>query len=68
MHSRIVLSCCALITLGASAVAQKSNIVTVPAPPTSATSGSRYAVPESGYRFLPCWFALYFPAPCLKVL
>ena len=39
MNSRIVLSCCALITLGALAVAQKSNIVTVPAPRTSATSG-----------------------------
>ena len=39
MHSRIVLSCCALITLGALAAAQNSNIVTVPAPRTSATSG-----------------------------
>jgi len=39
MNSRIVLSGCALITLGALAVAQKSNIVTVPAPRTSATSG-----------------------------
>ena len=39
MNSRIALSCCALITLAALAVAQKSNIVTVPAPRTSATSG-----------------------------
>ena len=39
MHSRITLSCGALIMLGALAVAQKSNIVTVPAPPTSAASG-----------------------------
>ena len=39
MHSRFVLSCCALIALGALAVAQKSNIVAVPAPRTSATSG-----------------------------
>lgn len=39
MNSRILLSCYALIALGALAVAQKSNIVTVPAPLTSATSG-----------------------------
>ena len=39
MYSRIVLACCALITLGAWAIAQKSNVVTVPAPRTSATSG-----------------------------
>ena len=39
MHYRIVLSCCVLITLGALAAAQRSSIVTVPAPPTSATSG-----------------------------
>ena len=39
MHSRIVLSGCALIALGALAVAQKSNIVTVPALRTSANSG-----------------------------
>ncbi|HTS71933.1 MAG TPA: cytochrome c [Terriglobia bacterium] len=39
MLSRIILSCCALIMLGAWAIAQKSDIVTVPAPRTSATSG-----------------------------
>jgi len=39
MNSRIVLLCCTLITLGALAIAQKSNIATVPAPRTSATSG-----------------------------
>ena len=39
MYSRVMLACCALITLGAWAIAQKSNIVSVPAPRTSATSG-----------------------------
>src|SRR3989442_239721 len=28
----------------------------------------RYADPESAHKFLSCWFALYFPAPCLTVL
>jgi len=23
---------------------------------------------ESGYKSISCWFALYFPAPCLPVL
>lgn len=44
MHSRIALSCCALIALGALAVAQNSNVVTVPAPRTSATSGKEMYV------------------------
>lgn len=39
MQSRIVLLCSALIAVGFSAIAQKPNVVTVPAPRTSAASG-----------------------------
>ena len=28
----------------------------------------RYADPESGHKFLSCWFSMYFPAPCLTIL
>jgi mono/diheme cytochrome c family protein len=39
MHSRIMFLCCALSAPSILAVAQKPNIVAVPAPRTSATSG-----------------------------
>jgi len=39
MQFRIVLFCCALIALCGLGAAQKTNVVTVPAPHTSATSG-----------------------------
>jgi mono/diheme cytochrome c family protein len=41
MKTRVVLLCCALIALCGLGVAQKANVVTVPAPHTSATSGKR---------------------------
>jgi len=39
MKSRIVLLCCAFAALCGLGIAQKTNVVTVPAPHTSATSG-----------------------------
>jgi len=39
MQSRILLLCCAFIALCGLGIAQKTNVVTVPAPRTSATSG-----------------------------
>jgi mono/diheme cytochrome c family protein len=39
MISRIVLSCCAFAALCGLGIAQKNDVVTVPAPHTSATSG-----------------------------
>lgn len=41
MKSRVVLLCSAFIALCGLGVAQKSNVVTVPAPPTPATSGKK---------------------------
>lgn len=41
MKFRVVLLCCAFIALCGLGIAQKANVVTVPAPHTSATSGKQ---------------------------
>ena len=47
---------------------QKSKESLVPGRIYHSDFQPRYADPESADKLLSCWFAFYFPAPCLMVL